>query len=118
VVAGLPEEADFGDEMLFLPALVVPHEVRQEIPHEAGVWMDALHGPYCIGEPAAIAARLSPRGTEPVACIVSGIARIRQPADFVELVSGGTANRPIRSGPERPVNELCEAVPAFGDTVG
>src|SRR5262249_41205440 len=87
VVAGLPEEADFGFKEGFLPCLIVLHQIRQQRFHQRISRMHPMHGPDSVAEPAAITARLRAGSPEPIAGIVPRITRIAEPAHFVKLMT-------------------------------
>ena len=118
IVAGLPEQSDFGDEVAALPPLVVAHQVGKQVDQERVVGMHQVHRPRAVGEPGAVIAGLRSRCAEPVAEIVAGNPGRSQPPGLIQLVSRRATDRPVGPRPERTVDEFGEGVPRVGGPVG
>lgn len=78
---GLPEQADFRHEVIFLPCFVILHEVGQQV--VADITMHETTRPNRIGQPGAVTPRLRAGGAKPVASVIAREARIAKPAHLV-----------------------------------
>ena len=104
--------------MPLLPALVVLLQVRQQILHEIRRPDGPDVSPRSRRPARCCSSVAAPRCPEPVAGVVPRVSRVAQPSDLVELMPGRATDRPVGSGPERPVDELGERVAAVRRAVG
>src|SRR5262249_3051222 len=117
VVPGLPEQTDLLRVVFLLPRFVVLHHVRQQVFHKGIVLMHALYSPDAVSKPTTVIAGLRPWGPKPILRVVTRVARIAEPANFIELVTGGATDGAIRARPEWAIDEFGKAVAALGGTV-
>jgi len=98
VVAHLPEHSRLGNPRLARPGLEVLLQVGPEVGEESLVRVHEVGGPGRVRHPGRVAARLRAGSAKPIAGEVAAVARIVQPAHFVELVAGRTGDPPVGAG--------------------
>ena len=117
VVAGLPKKPNLGIEPLAFPSREILFQGGQETDDESGSGMNLFKTPNRIGDPAAIASWLSAGSLKPIAGVISRIARIFEPAEFLQLMAARTRDRAEGSRPKGTIDKLGEGVTARGRAV-
>ena len=116
-MTNLPEHPLRWNELPLFPRGVIGCKIGQKSNDKIFRRMHFVCCPDRICEPCTIIPWLRTRCLEPIATVISGISGISEPANLIELMTGGAGYRTIRPGPEWAVYKFRETVAAVWGAV-